>query len=88
MHSSSNDHDRPHDSRTPTPQTNVVLSPHIARGNGLHEATTGAPTFLTIELVQDDGEDTKWTPHGGRFIYVWIASEDQVTSSNNQNVRP
>lgn len=58
--------------------SNATQLPHIARGGGLHAANTGVPSSFTIELVHDDGQE-KWTPSGGKFIYVWIASEDQVT---------
>eukprot|EP00903_Cladosiphon_okamuranus_P011004 g10393.t1 len=52
-------------------------SPHIASGDGLHSATTGVPSSFTIELVQDEGQ-VKWTPSGTKFVYVWIANENQI----------
>lgn len=72
-----------HEREPPTPQahnytTNAERSPHIARGDGLYEATTGVPASFTIELVGDDGSPIIWKPSFFRFIYVWIASEDQV----------
>lgn len=55
-------------------------APHIARGDGLHAATTGVPTSFHIDLFEDGGR-AKWSPGFNQFIYVWIASKDQVTGA-------
>lgn len=49
---------------------------HTASGDGLHAAMTGKPSSFTIELV---GE--AWSPSSARFIYVWIASPDQILTA-------
>lgn len=69
-------------------------APHVARGKGLHEATTGVTTSFSIQLVGEEGRNNRkksgrvrggasspadWKPvDSSRFIYVWIASKDQV----------
>ena len=57
--------------------SNAKRAPHIARGDGLHVATTGVPTSFTIDLLGESGP-AEWAPGFNKFIYVWIASEDQV----------
>eukprot|EP00752_Nemacystus_decipiens_P003816 g3511.t1 len=53
----------------------VEQSPHKATGDGLNAATTGVPASFTIELGGHN-----WKPSGDayRFIYVWIANQDQI----------
>lgn len=65
----------PHQAHTYTAK--AKQSSHVARGDGLHAATTGVPASFTIELVGDDGSPA-WRPGYAKFLYVWIASEDQV----------
>eukprot|EP00903_Cladosiphon_okamuranus_P007629 g7398.t1 len=41
-------------------------------------ATTGIASTFEIQLVGEDGSPQGWEVSGDRFIYVWIASEDQI----------
>ncbi|CAM9548864.1 unnamed protein product [Ectocarpus sp. 12 AP-2014] len=56
-------------------------APHTASGDGLHKATVGRPASFLIQLGDelDDHRDSlpSFEP-SGRFIYVWIASKDQI----------
>ncbi|CAM9747311.1 unnamed protein product, partial [Ectocarpus fasciculatus] len=59
--------------------------PHTASGDGLHKATVGRPASFTIQLVGDklDRHTSTLSPNwqevsSRRFIYVWIANEDQI----------
>ncbi|CAN0367600.1 unnamed protein product, partial [Ectocarpus sp. 12 AP-2014] len=55
-------------------------APHTTSGDGLHKATVGRPASFTIQLVGDQlGSPPDWKPNSStRFIYVWIASKDQI----------
>lgn len=58
--------------------------PHTAFGEGLSLASTESVASFTIQLNGENGTvlDTKasqeWNMNGARFIYVWIASDDQM----------
>lgn len=49
---------------------------HTASGDGLHGATTGKPSSFNINLVGQT-----WNINSTRFIYVWIASPDQILTA-------
>ena len=51
-------------------------SRHTASGDGLHAARAGKPSSFNIHLF---GEP--WSPNNTRFIYVWIANEDQILTA-------
>lgn len=59
--------------------------PHMAHGEGLSSASTGTEATFTIQLMQDRETAAEAASHiwdhninHERFIYVWIAGEDQV----------
>lgn len=59
--------------------------PHVVRGDGLSSASTGSEATFTIQLVEDGETEVEAANHiwdhnvnHRRFIYVWIAGEDQV----------
>ncbi len=54
------------------------MAPHTASGRGLHVAQTGIPASFEIGLVEEDGSPQGWEGSSDRFMYVWIASEDQI----------
>ncbi|CAB1098061.1 unnamed protein product [Ectocarpus sp. CCAP 1310/34] len=62
-------------------------APHTASGDGLHKATVGMPASFTIQLVGDNLGDfhvllPNWERiRSRRFIYVWIANEDQILTA-------
>lgn len=60
----------------------LATVPHIAWGEGLHEAAVGTPASFTIQLVGEDGgylnRRGSNSPQREEFIYVWISNEDQV----------
>lgn len=56
----------------------VHVAPHTASGDGLHMATTGIPAAFEIQLVGENGSPQGWQVSGDRFMYVWIAGEDQI----------
>ncbi|CAM9645761.1 unnamed protein product [Scytosiphon promiscuus] len=86
----------PEDEQAHIYSSRVRPAPHVARGRGLHKATTGVPASFTIQLVGEDertppgkGKPDEAGDHGyppadwrptnsSRFIYVWIASRDQI----------
>ncbi|CAM9589285.1 unnamed protein product, partial [Ectocarpus sp. 8 AP-2014] len=59
-------------------------APHTASGDGLHKATVGRPASFAIQLVGNNLGDRRgslpdWESiSSSRFIYVWIANEDQI----------
>lgn len=54
------------------------MAPHTVSGDGLHVARTGIPASFEIQLLGENGSPQGWEVSGERFLYVWIAGEDQI----------
>lgn len=73
----------------------VRVAPHTAAGPGLRSASTGVPASFTIRLAGADGSGTRqgqqenpdweYNVDKKRFIYVWVASEDNVFVAGVRN---
>ncbi|CAB1114832.1 unnamed protein product [Ectocarpus sp. CCAP 1310/34] len=75
----------------------VRVAPHTATGPGLRLASTGVPASFTIRLAGVDGSGARPEQQGEknpdwdynvdkkRFIYVWVASEDNVFVAGVRN---